>query len=131
MGDDNGNNNGGGGLEQPGAGNPTPRAQFFSLVMHKIVEIPGIGPRLMIAMQLQGQGGVPLSHLMEIPGEVAPGFVQSLQKLIDEFPQYTTELGKTSEAKVLSADEIKQLAEAQKPTGLVDPGGKPLKIVKH
>ncbi len=106
---------------------PTPRPAFGIVTMHKIVEVPNHGQRLMVAFQMQGPGNVPLSHMMEVPGEVLPVIIASLQAVIDEFPALTKDLCVVGESKTMTAEEM----QANKPTGLVDTTGRALKVVKH
>ncbi len=100
---------------------------FGVVTMHKVIERPQIGQRLFVALQLQAPGGVPLSHMLEIPGEVVPAVIAALQELVAQYPQLTTDLCVVGESKALTAAEL----QANQPSGLVDPGGKPLKGVTH
>ncbi len=107
MSDDNGN--------QP---TPEPPKFPFAIVsQHKIHETM-YGPRLLVAFQVRTPQGVPLSHLIEVPGEVLPRIIKSLQELVTEFPALTTDLCVPGETKILAEE---------KPSGLVDPSGKPVK----
>lgn len=122
--------------QQPPAGVPL---QLFTLVLHKVIDVPNVGQRILVALQVQGPGGIPLSHMIEMPGEVVPAVIQSLQKIVDEFPQFTSELGQTASVQALNADDVDQIrAQQQESSGLVDVTGAPiksnpagLKVVKH
>jgi hypothetical protein len=105
---------------------PAASLAFGIVTMHKEIDTAK-GRRLMVAFQLQGPGGVPLSHMMEVPGEVLPVIIASLQALIEQYPQFTKDLCELGETREITAEEM----QATKPSGLVDTGGKPLKIVKH
>ena len=121
--------------QQPPAGVPL---QLFTLVLHKVIDVPNVGPRLMVAMQVQGPGGIPLSHMIEMPGEVLVAVIQSLTKLTEEFPQFTKDLSTTASTTTLGADDVEKIrAQQQENLGLVDATGAPisskpnLKVVKH
>lgn len=113
MSDDNGKQN-----------PPTAAPPAFGIVtFHKLVEVPNHGQRLMVAFQVQGPGQVPLSHLMEVPGEVLPVIIQSLQALVDQFPALTKDLCVIGPSQTLTAEEVK----AKQPSGIVDASGQPVR----
>lgn len=124
MADDNG--------KDPAAPQQMP---FAIVTMHKEIESPTHGKRLLVAFQLQGPGGVPLSYMIELPGEVLPLVIQSLEQLIAEYPALTKDLCILGETRPLTAEETQAMGQAARPSGLVDPSGKPikpgLKVVKH
>jgi len=98
-----------------------PKFPFAIVSRHKINETM-YGPRLLVAFQLQGPQQVPLSHMIEVPGEVLPMIIKSLQELVAEFPALTTDLCVPGETTVIAEE---------KPSGLVDAEGKPVKGKAH
>ena len=119
-------------------GNHPPKAplQFLIAMHHKVIEVPHFGQRLLVAFQLQGPGGVPLSHLIELPGEVLPLLTESIAQVLAEFPALTTALCPAEAMRPLT-DEEARAQQPERPSGLVDASGKPvrgngkLKLVDH
>jgi hypothetical protein len=114
------------GNHPPDAPVPPPTLPFQVLVIEREITVPGHGARLIVGMQIQSAGGgVPLSHLIEMPGESLPIAIALLQRLCEKYPTLTTDLCPQVNTRELTDDEQRE----QRPSGIVDPSGKPLKNV--